>query len=351
MPILDDAQPSDDSVRDYFSGKIILVTGGTGTIGLGLIKKLMEFKPRAIRLLTNDENSLFETKLMLERLGPVTYMLGDVREIDRVRLAIRNADIVYHVAALKHIDLCERNPFEAVKTNVIGTQNMLEASLFEGVEKFMFISTDKAMDPSSTLGATKLLCERLTIDASSYRGTGRTIFSCVRFGNVLGSRGSVFHVFLDQIRRGGPVTLTHPDMTRFIMLPSEAIQLILKTTTLAKGGEIFILKMPAINVADLANVMIEQLAPRFNIPQDSIELQIKGARPGEKMHERLMTEEELLLCDDLGPLVRINFHATTNRAGDVDSKTIRSETAKRLSKDEIRKSISDLLLEFNLAYL
>lgn len=351
MSKLNRTESPDDSVSDYFAGKTILVTGGTGTIGLSLVKRLIEFGPKAVRILTNDENSLFETKMLLGRSDVLTYMLGDVREMDRVKMAIRNVDVVYHVAALKHVDLCEQNPFEAVKTNVLGTQNMLEASLFANVEKFMFISTDKAIDPTSTLGATKLLCERLTIDASSYRGSGQTIFSCVRFGNVLGSRGSVFHVFLQQIRRSGPVTLTHPDMTRFIMLPLEAIKLILRATKLAKGSEIFILKMPAIKVKDLADVMIEELAPQFNIPRDSIKLEIKGTRPGEKMHEHLMTDDEVSRCDDLGALFRINLHANTHEPGAVDGKAVGSETAYQLNRDEIRKNIRDLLAEFNIAYL
>src|SRR5574337_869826 len=183
-----------------FKGKKILVTGGTGSIGTALVKQIVKYKPSAIRILSNDENSIFELKRIVGDNPIFTFMVGDIRDRDRMNLAIRNIDIVFHTAAMKHIDICEQNPFDAVKTNVIGTSNILEASLLEDVSKFILISTDKATNPTSTLGASKLLAERLTLDARSYRGSGKTIFSIARFGNVIGSRGSVFQVFLQQIK-------------------------------------------------------------------------------------------------------------------------------------------------------
>src|SRR2546426_5927586 len=214
-----------ESKLTEFSGKNILITGGTGSIGLGLIMELIKHKPRAIRIFTNDENSIFETRRIIGNNPIFTFMMGDVRDRDRLNLAIRNIDVVFHAAAMKHIDICEQNPFDAVKTNVIGTSNILEASLMENVSKFIFISTDKATHPTSTLGASKLLAERLTLNASAYRGTGKTKFAIVRFGNVIGSRGSVFQIFLQQIRTRSPITVTDARMTRFIMSISQAAEL------------------------------------------------------------------------------------------------------------------------------
>ena len=183
-----------------FKGKNILITGGTGSIGMGLAKQLIKYNPKEIRIFSNDENSIFEAKENLGGNHIYKFMVGDVRDKDRLNLAIRNVDIVYHTAAMKHIEICEENPFDAVKTNVVGTSNVLESSIIEGIEKFVFISTDKATNPTSTLGGSKLLAERLTLDAGTYSGKGKTKFSIVRFGNVLGSRGSVFQIFQKQIK-------------------------------------------------------------------------------------------------------------------------------------------------------
>ena len=172
--------------------------------------------------------------------------MGDVRDNERLDFEIRGIDIVFHAAAMKHVDICEENPFDAVKTNVIGTSNIIESCISGKVSKFILISTDKATLPSTTLGASKLLAERLTINANSYDNFDKTIFAIVRFGNVNGSRGSVYQIFLDQIRKNQPLTVTDPRMTRFIMSIQDAAGLILKATNIAKGGEIFILKMPSV---------------------------------------------------------------------------------------------------------
>ena len=189
-----------------FTGKRILVVGGTGSIGAGLTRALLELKPAVVRVLSNDENGLFEMQRDLAGRPQLRFLLGDVRDRERLALALRDIDIVFHAAALKHVPTSEYNPFEVVQTNVIGTQNLLETAIWRGVEKFVFISTDKAVNPLSTLGASKLLCEKLVLDAASYGAP--TAFSCVRFGNVLGTRGSVTNVFISQIANGGPVTIT-----------------------------------------------------------------------------------------------------------------------------------------------
>jgi FlaA1/EpsC-like NDP-sugar epimerase len=204
---------------------------------------------------------------------------------------MEGVDIVFHAAALKHVPLCEFNPFDAVKTNVIGTQNVLDAAYDQGVKKVITISTDKAVNPSNVMGATKLLAERLTISANSYRGHKQSVFSCVRFGNVLNSRGSVVPLFLKQIRNGGPITITHPDMRRFFMDIPSAAQLILKAGMLSFGNEIFILKMPAARIMDLAEEMRTLLAPQYGFNPEEIPIEVVAMRNGEKI------DEELLILD------------------------------------------------------
>jgi FlaA1/EpsC-like NDP-sugar epimerase len=245
-----------------------------------------------VRVLSNDENGLFEMQQELGERPDLRFLLGDVRDQDRLKLATRDIDIVFDAAALKHVLISEYNPFEVVRTNVIGTQNLLEASIWARVEKFIFISTDKAVNPASTLGASKLLCEKLVLDASSYRGPKLSAISCVRFGNVLGSRGSVLNVFSSQIAKGGPVTVTERTMTRFVMLLDDAVGLLLKAAGIARGGEIFVLKMEGARITDLAQAMIEEFAPRYGFSPKDIKIQEIGARPGEKIHEDLMTEDE-----------------------------------------------------------
>ncbi len=326
-----------------FKDKKILITGGTGSIGTGLAKQLIKFKPKTIRILANDENSIFEMKRVVGKNSIFTFMMGDVRDRTRLDLAIKNIDIVFHTAAMKHVDICEQNPFDAVKTNVIGTSNILEASLIENVSKFIFISTDKATNPSSTLGASKLLAERLTLDASSYRGEGKTIFSIVRFGNVIGSRGSVFQIFLDQIRKGNPLTVTDLRMTRFIMSIPQATNLILEVTNITKGGEVFILKMPSIRIIDLAKSMIRVCKTEVLHGKNLPSIKISKLREGERFHEFLITHDEIPFCQDIGKMYKI-----TKKISDVkkmNKLNFSSQTAPKLSQQKIDKTINELLDE------
>jgi len=205
-----------------------------------------------------------------------------------IKTAMEDIDIVFHAAALKHVPLCEYNPFEAVMTNTIGTQNVIKAALSRNVEKVVVISTDKATNPINTMGATKLLAEKLAIAINSRTGK----FSCVRFGNVMGSNGSAIHLFKNQIKNRKPVTITEPAMTRFIMSIRQAISLVLKTSEEMNGGEIFILKMPVFNLRDFVDVVVEEVAPKYNINPTDVKIKKIGARPGEKLYESLMTEEE-----------------------------------------------------------
>ena len=329
-------------VLSEFKGKKILVTGGTGSVGTGIVKQLLKYNPNNIRILSNDENSIFEMRRKFPNKKNLTFMVGDVRDIDRIKLAIRDIDIVFHAAAMKHIDICEQNPFDAVKTNVIGTSNMIEAALLENVSKFIFISTDKATNPSSTLGASKLLAERITQDAGSYRGLGKTKFAIVRFGNVLGSRGSVFQIFRDQLKNEKPLSITNPEMTRFIMSISDAASLILKVTKIAKDGEIFILKMPSVNILNLGKTMIEVYKSR-NPKSKIAPVKISKLREKERMHEFLITSTEIPFSHDIGTMFKVSKEESSE---EISVKSFSSETTKRITETKLKKIINELLDEY-----
>ena len=324
-----------------FKNKKILITGGTGSIGLGLVKQLMKYEPNTIRILSNDENSIYEMKRMFPKNPILTFMVGDVRDRSRLDLAIKNVDIVFHAAAMKHVDICEQNPFDAVKTNVVGTSNILEASIIENVSKFVFISTDKATNPTSTLGASKLLAERLTLDASSYRGKGKTIFSIVRFGNVIGSRGSVFQIFLEQIRKGKPLTVTDSRMTRFIMSIPEATNLILEVTNIAKNREVFILKMPTVRIIDLARSMVRICKTEVLHSKNPPPMKISKLREGERFHEFLITHDEIPFCHDMGKMYKITKEIVSGKK--LNEMNFSSQTSPKLSQERLDKIICELL--------
>ena len=273
-----------------FSGKTILITGGSGSIGSYLTEAILQTDCKVVRVLSNNEYELFKLEKKFPDSKKLRLFLGDIRDKDRLRVAVDGVDIVFHAAALKHVPLCEFNPFDAIQTNVLGTQNMIEACIQSNVEKFVFISTDKASSPLSTLGATKLLAERLTISAMAYRRSlTRPIMYCIRFGNVIGTRGSVLELFMEQVRNNEALTITNNEMTRFTMTKKEAVELILSTVGIAKGGEIFVLKMKALKILDLAKAVISLYSKNAQ-EHKIIET---GIRDGEKLHESLITKEEV----------------------------------------------------------
>ena len=333
----------------FFKGKKILVTGGAGSFGSALVDEILTYEPKVVRIFDNNEESLFKLKQRLNDGKNVRYLVGDVRDKPRLIVAIEGMDILLHAAALKHVESCEYNPFEAVKTNVVGTQNLIDVAMDEDVEKIMFTSTDKAANPTNVMGTTKLLAEKLTVTANHYKGDGKSIFSCVRFGNVIGSSGSVVPLFTKQIRDGGPVTITDTNMTRFVISTSQAVNLVLEATMLSHGGEVFIMKMPSLRIDDLAEVMIRELAPRFGKKPGDIEVKIIGSKAGEKLYEDLMTEEEItrsvetedmfIILPQLTELlstIRKNYpHSHKPKA-----KSYRSSDIKQLSKKEIKELLS-----------
>ena len=333
----------DKNLKNEFRGKSVLITGGTGSIGLGIIKQLINYQPRQIKIFSNDENSIVEVKEEIGDEKNFQFMVGDVRDKDRLQLAMRNVDIVFHAAAMKHIDICEQNPFDAVKTNVIGTSNILELSIMENVSKVIFISTDKATNPSSTLGASKLLAERLTLDASSYTGENKTVFAIVRFGNVLGSRGSVFQIFQKQILTNNPLTVTDERMTRFIMSISDASKMILKVTNIAKDGEIFILKMPSVKIEELAKGMLSVFKKKFPNHRIKNKIKILKSRERERFDEFLITNEEQVYCHDIGQMYKIS---KIENKKPVSLNNFNSKTSKKISKKELEKIINELMDEY-----
>lgn len=270
--------------------KVILVTGGTGSFGKAFVKEVLaSHDPAVIRIYSRDELKQWEMAREFRHDKRLRFLIGDVRDAARLKRAIEGVDIVIHAAALKHVPACEYNPVDAVRTNVDGAINVINAALDNNVEKVVALSTDKAVSPVNMYGATKLCAERLIIQSNSYRGTLRkTAFSVVRYGNVVGSRGSVIPLFREQ-RGQGEVTITDKRMTRFWITLPQAITFVISSLALMKGGEIFVPKIPTARITDLATVIASRAKQRMI-----------GIRPGEKLHEHLMTVEEGPLALDTG---------------------------------------------------
>lgn len=336
-------------MKNTFEGKDILITGGCGSIGYEIVRQLIDYNPKKIRVFDHNESGLFHLQQRLEfekkeKANVVRYLIGDIRDKNRLKKAVKDVDILFHAAALKHVPLCEYNPFEAVATNVIGTENVIDVAREENIEKFVFISTDKAVNPINTMGATKLLGEKLIINAPL--GDYRTVFGCVRFGNVLNSDGSVIPIFRKQIEMGGPVTITSKEMTRFFMSMSEAVNLVLKAAKIMEGREIFILKMDSVRIIDLAEVMIEELAPRYGYKQEDIKIKEIGIRSGEKLYESLLTEEEIPYVKETEDMyiLKLGMSPPSYIKRDYVSKDIKiqeysSKSTRTLNKEEIKERL------------
>ncbi|MCR4256360.1 MAG: polysaccharide biosynthesis protein [Candidatus Uhrbacteria bacterium] len=294
--------------KPEFEGKTILVTGGTGSIGSQIVRHLLTFRPKQIRVYSRDDSKQFYLLKRLDDDHRLRMLLGDVRDEKRLMQAMEGVDIVFHCAALKHVIGTENNPHEAVKTNILGTQNVIEACLAHGVEKMVGISTDKAADPTSVLGCTKLLSEKLVTTSALYKGAKKTEFCFVRFGNVIGTRGSVIPLFIRQVKHGGPVTLTDPEMLRFFMSVDDAVRLIFKATRLMCGREIFILKMPVIRIGDLARAVIDQYASRYGRTPEDISTTLIGRQIGERVYEKLLGREECQNALELEDMFVIGPH-------------------------------------------
>jgi len=263
------------------SDKVILLTGGTGSFGKKFTEiMLQEYKPKAIRIFSRDELKQYEMRQKFNRHPSLRFFIGDVRDKERLHRAMDGVDIVVHAAALKQVPLCEYNPFEAVKTNIIGAQNIINVAIDHKIKCVMALSTDKAVNPVNLYGATKLCAEKIFINGNAYAGTGETKMSCVRYGNVVGSRGSVIPLFKKQ-KKQGSITITDERMTRFWITLEQGVHFVIRCIETMHGGEVFVPKIPSMKITDLARA----LAP-------DCEIKTIGIRPGEKIHEVLLTEDE-----------------------------------------------------------
>jgi UDP-N-acetylglucosamine 4,6-dehydratase (inverting) len=267
-------------MSDIFEDKIVLITGGTGSFGNKFVELLLsEHNPKAIRIYSRGELKQIEMERKFKN-DKLRFLIGDVRDKDRLYRAMTGVDIVVHAAALKHVPVCEYNPIEAIETNVRGAENVINAAIDNGVDRVIALSTDKAVQPVNLYGATKLVAEKLFIQANAYSGTKGPKFGCVRYGNVIGSSGSVIPLFKKQAETG-ELTLTDDRMTRFWITLDQGANFVMKCASMLKGGEIFIPKIYATRIIDLADVLAPQAKKK-----------VVGIRPGEKLHEVLITKEE-----------------------------------------------------------
>jgi FlaA1/EpsC-like NDP-sugar epimerase len=327
----------------YVRDKVVLITGAAGTIGSALAERLVRIA-RAVRCLDHAETELFFLNQRLSGIGQIAPQLGDVRDLDRLRFAMQGVDVVFHAAALKHVGLGEYNPFEVVQTNLQGVNNVIRAALDANVNQVVFTSSDKAVNPTNVMGASKMMGERLVIAANEIRGHKPTRFAAVRFGNVIGSRGSVVPIFAGQLLRGEPVTITHEQMTRYVMTIDQAADLVLEAGQRALGGEVFVTKMRALAVTDLAAQMAVAVGKKtFDVVKS-------GLRPGEKLYEELIAEDEIPRTRDLGRLLVVlppdeNHMSERLRAHYASATPVEKEwhSAKdqKMTPEEIRAYLAD----------
>ena len=337
-----------------FEGKSVLVTGCCGTVGSELVAALLtdsRYSPAEVIGVDNNESKLFFEDQRYISYPQAKFLLVDIRDRNSLVKAFDGVDVVFHTAAFKHVILCERSPHEAVATNILGVENVIAAAESNGVERAIFTSSDKAVNPTSVMGTSKLMGERLMTAANGSSSTRRTIFSSTRFGNVLGSSGSVIPIFRKQIREGGPVTLTDPGMTRFVMTIEESVRLLIDSALIARGGEVFITKMPVVRISDLAEVMIETLAPFYGHDPADIQIEVIGTKPGEKLYEELMSTEEVRRAVELPlyysvlPAFRGFYQRVQYDYEDLVSETVstayNSSAAPMMSKAELKRYLLD----------
>lgn len=270
----------DNNIKSIFEGKTILLTGGTGSFGNKFAEIILnEYNPASLRIYSRGEYNqyLMDRKFNDERLR---FLIGDVRDKNRLHRAMNGVDLVVHAAALKQVPACEYNPIEAVRTNIEGSVNIIDTAIDSGVEKVMAISTDKAVHPVNLYGATKMVAEKLFVQGNAYAGKNKTKFSCTRYGNVIGSRGSVIPLFEKQ-KKTGVLTITDERMTRFWLTLDQGVRFVINSISLMQGGEIFVPKIPSMRITDLADAMAPDAKKEFT-----------GIRPGEKLHEIMITEDE-----------------------------------------------------------
>ncbi|MFC5520581.1 polysaccharide biosynthesis protein [Polaromonas jejuensis] len=280
-----------------FKDKVLLITGGTGSFGNAVLNRFLHSDFSEIRIFSRDEKKQEDMRIALKS-DKLKFYIGDVREYDSVHDALRGVDFVFHAAALKQVPSCEFYPMEAVRTNVLGAENVMRAAIAHEVKRCVVLSTDKAVYPINAMGISKAMMEKLMVAKSRLCDPGKTVLSATRYGNVMASRGSVIPLFLSQLQDGKPLTVTDPNMTRFLMSLEESVDLVLYAFEHARPGDIFVQKAPASTVGDLAQAMKELL-------RSADDIKIIGTRHGEKLYESLVSREEMARADDLGGYYRI----------------------------------------------
>jgi UDP-N-acetylglucosamine 4,6-dehydratase/5-epimerase len=326
-----------------FEGKKILITGGTGSLGTALTRKLLKLNVKTIRILSRNESKQVEMKSNFDD-DRLRFLIGDIKDLPRLNRAFSEVDIVFHAAALKHVSLIEYNPFEAIKTNVLGSQNVIDAAIEQGVKTVVSVGTDKAVAPLNAYGATKLLMEKSFVSANNYVIPDKTKFISLRYGNVFGSSGSVIPIFIRQIQNMKQITITDPKMTRFSITMDEALEFILEATKEGKGGEVFVPELKAYTINDLKNALFEILGNTGE--------KIIGLRPGEKMHEDMIINGEMKYTWKLGKNYvifhpRISEEEIRKKHPNIKkverSSGITSESVEKISNEQLRTTISNYL--------
>jgi len=336
-------------MENIFKDKVILITGGTGFLGTHLIRNILKFDPQSIRIFSRDEFKHHKVQELFNYNNRLRSLIGDVRDYNRLKKAMKGVDIVIHAAALKRIDILEYNIEEVIKTNIYGTMNVVNACLENNVKTAVFVSTDKGCSPVNTYGASKFIGERIFTESNYNKGSSPTIFTCVRYGNVLESTGSVIPFFEEKIKAGEKIPLTDPRMTRFIISPQEGVELIFNAIRYGVGGEIFIPKIPSFKITDLIQILKEK-------HKADNEIKIIGIRPGEKIHELLINESEIprtfefknmyVITSSIEKYQNIKKGEYYKKGKPVDGRKMKNYCSKDflISKEEIHKIFKNLKL-------
>jgi len=327
-----------------FKNKVLLITGGTGSFGNAVLRAFLNSNIKEIRIFSRDEKKQEDMRKYYNN-SKVKFYLGDVRDKNSIKDAIKGVDFIFHAAALKQVPSCEFYPLQAVQTNIIGTENVLQEAIEEGVKKVIVLSTDKAVYPINAMGISKAMMERVAISKSRHLSDDETMIAVTRYGNVMASRGSVIPLFIDQIKNNKPITVTDPNMTRFMMSLDQAVELVLFAFKNGKGGDIFVQKAPAATIEVLANTLIKILHKPHH------KIKIIGTRHGEKLYETLLTKEEMVKAIDMGNYYRIpadkrdlNYNKYFEEGEEVitQAEEYHSHNTHRLSEEELRQMLLNL---------
>lgn len=326
-----------------FKGKVLMITGGTGSFGNTVLKRFLSTEVREIRIFSRDEKKQEEMRIALNN-PKLKFYIGDVRDYDSIHQSMKGVDYVFHAAALKQVPSCEFYPMEAVRTNVMGTENVMNAAIANGVNRVVVLSTDKAVYPINAMGISKAMAEKLVVAKARMQNAGETVLCATRYGNVMASRGSVIPLFVSQLKEGKPLTVTDPNMTRFLMSLEDSVDLVLYAFEHGKQGDIFVQKAPASSVADLAQAIKELF-------KKDEPVRVIGTRHGEKLYESLISREEMAKAQDMGGYYRIPadnrdlnyaqyFSEGEEKISHLDNYT--SHNTERLNVEQVKKLLLNL---------